>query len=169
MSNLSDNLIFKSVYNGWFRSCADWTVWHGYWFDQVDLLLINHFSSIGCVSGMPGSGCSRWAVHSFQEPRGGVIGRWPYLSGAVGGILLIHWPVLQGPSHLTDALPLVSKLKTCTLILVTKWLFSRLELLSKFDSPNVKFSIVCRVQVYVQNFVFYWFCAPESHIRMTSD
>lgn len=66
----------------------------------------NHCSLIGCVSGMPGSGCSRWAVHSFQESRGGVIGRWPYLGGAVGGIIL-HWHVLQGPSHLTDALPLV--------------------------------------------------------------
>lgn len=77
----------------------------------------NCCSLIGCVSGMPGSGCSRWAVHSFQEPRGGVIGRWPYLGGAVGGILPIHWHVLQGPSHLTDALPLVSKLNAYTIAL----------------------------------------------------
>ncbi|KAK2911064.1 hypothetical protein Q8A67_003197 [Cirrhinus molitorella] len=44
--------------------------------------------------------------HSMQEPRGGVIGHWPYLGGAVGGILLIHWHLLRGPSHPTDALPL---------------------------------------------------------------
>lgn len=43
-----------------------------------------------------------------------MIGRWPYLGGAVGGILPIHWHVLQGLSHLTDALPLVSKLNAYT-------------------------------------------------------
>jgi len=42
--------------------------WDGYCFSFP----FNHCSLTGCVSGMPGSGCSRWAVHSFQEPRGGV-------------------------------------------------------------------------------------------------